>query len=81
MCPLQLLGIWHEHEPGAPSVRFKIEVALASKALTIIIGGGGSAMVAASKQSVALAAVNLFALATSMLKGFRAGLEVAVNTL
>jgi hypothetical protein len=48
-------------------------VALASKALTIIIGGGGSAMVAASKQSVALAAVNLFALATSM--------EVAVNTL
>ena len=48
-------------------MRFKIEVALASKALTIIIGGGGSAMVAASKQSVALAAVNLFALATSMM--------------
>jgi hypothetical protein len=57
-------------------VRFKIEVALASKALTIIIGGGGSAMVAASKQSVALAAVNLFALATSMLEGFARGAGV-----
>lgn len=57
-------------------MRFKIEVALASKALTIIIGGGGSAMVAASKQSVALAAVNLFALATSMLEGFARGAGV-----
>jgi len=44
--------------------------------LTIIIGGGGSAMVAASKQSVALAAVNLFALATSMLEGFARGAGV-----
>jgi hypothetical protein len=65
-------------------VRFKIEVALASKALTIIIGGGGAAMLAASKQSIALD-MNLFALAISQAKfsfrhrGHRTGVHTGAN--